>query len=66
MPAARASRRPRRRLIVGAAVLVGAILLVGTGALTAGSQLVALLAPPVKAGGAARPDKGAAVLPPER
>ncbi len=64
MPASRASKRPRRLLIVGAAVLVGAILLVGTGALTAGTQLVALLAPPVKAGGAAGADKGAAVLPP--
>jgi len=64
MPAARRSRRPSRRLMVGTAVLVGAILLVGTGALTAGSQLVALLAPPVKAGGAGSADKGAPVAPP--
>ena len=31
MPAPRASRRPRRRFVVGTAVLVGAIVLIGTG-----------------------------------
>ena len=59
MPAARASRRPSRRLIVGATVLVAAIVLVGTGVLATGNNLGALLAAT-----AAGPDKAAALLPP--
>ena len=62
IPATRVSR-PRRRLIAGIAVLVGAILLIGTGALVTGSPLAALLTP-AKVGGAGAQDKGAAVLPP--
>ncbi len=45
MPDAEASRRPRRRLVVGTALLVGAIVLVGTGMLATGNHLGALLAP---------------------
>ena len=44
MPAAGASRRPRRRLVVGTALLVAAIVLVGTGLLATGNPLGALLA----------------------
>ena len=63
MPAAAASRRrPSRRLVIGTAVLVAAIAIIGTGLLTTGSQLGALLA--ATAGGAGGPDKAAAVLPP--
>ena len=47
--------------MIGAAVLVGAIVLVGTGALAAGNQLGALLA--ATAGGAGLPDDVAALLP---
>jgi S1-C subfamily serine protease len=63
LPTTPSSRRPRRRLVVGTAVLVGAIVLIGTGVLVTGSPLMALLAP-VKAGSAGAADKGAAVLPP--
>lgn len=62
MPAARAPRRPGRRLVVGTAVLVAAVLLVGTGLLATGSQLGALLA---GVPGAGDPDKAAAVLGPD-
>jgi putative serine protease PepD len=63
MPGARASRRrPGRRLVVGTALLVAAIALIGTGLLTTGNQLGALLA--ATAGGAGAPDKAGAVLPP--
>ena len=62
MPAARAARRPSRRLMVGTAILVAAIALVGTGLLATGDQLGALLA--AAAGGAAGPDKAGALLPP--
>ena len=64
MPAARRSRRPRRRFIVGTAVLVGAILLVGTGALTAGTSSWRCWRRPSRRVPPAAPDKGAAVLPP--
>ncbi len=63
MPAAGASsRRPSRRLVVGTAVLVAVIALIGTGLLATGNQLGALLA--ATAGGAGAPDKAGAVLPP--
>ena len=62
MPAAEAPRRPSRRLIVGTAVLVAAIVLVGTGVLATGNNLGALLA--ATAAGAGGPDKAGAVLPP--
>ncbi len=64
MPAPHTSRRPRRRFVVGAAVLIGAIVLIGTGALTTGNQLGALLASTTKAGGAGGPDKTGAIVPP--
>ncbi len=56
------NRRPRRRVIVGTAVLVAAIALVGTGVLVTGNYLGALLA--ATGGGAGGPDNPAAVLPP--
>ncbi len=62
MPATRGPRRPSRRLMIGTAVLVGAIVLVGTGVLATGNQLGALLA--AAAVGAGGPDKAGAVLPP--
>ncbi len=63
MPAEGAPRRrPSRRLVVGTAVLVAAIVVVGTGVLATGNQLGALLAATAAGGGA--PDKGAGVLPP--
>ena len=43
MPAARASRRPSRRLMIGAAVLVGVIAIVGTGVIATGNQLGGLV-----------------------
>ena len=61
MPAAGASRRPRRRLVVGTAVLVASMVLVGTGILATSNQLGALLA---LTGGAGGPVNGAAVIPP--
>lgn len=61
LPAARAPRRPRRRLVVGAAVLAGVIVLVGTGLMATGNQLGTLLA---LAAGAGEPDKAAALLGP--
>jgi putative serine protease PepD len=64
MPGARATRRPRRRLIIGSALLAIAVILIGTGALATGSPLAALLAPPSKAGGPGGPGNGAAVVPP--
>ena len=48
--------------MIGTAVLVAAIVLVGTGLLATGNQLGALLA--ATAGGPAAPDKAGAVLPP--
>jgi S1-C subfamily serine protease len=48
--------------VIGTAVLVAAIVLVGTGLLATGNQLGALLA--ATAGGPATPDKAGAVLPP--
>ena len=62
IPAARAPRRPRRRLIVGALVLAGAVILVGTGILATGNQLGALLAL-ASAGGPNGPGSAAGVLP---
>ena len=61
MPAARASRRPRRRLVVGTALLVAAVVLVGTGLLATGNPIGTLLA--AAAGGRDAADRGAAVLP---
>ena len=63
MPTAAASRRPRRRL-VGTALLVGALLVVGTGVLANANRLGALLASPATAGGPGGPDKAAAAIPP--
>jgi putative serine protease PepD len=57
MPTAATSRRPRRRLIVGATVLVAAILLVGAGMLASGNPLATLLA--ATAGGPGGPDEAA-------
>jgi putative serine protease PepD len=62
MPAAPASRRPRRRLVIGAALLVAAVVLVGTGLLATGNPIGTLLA--AAAGGPGAPEKGGAVLPP--
>jgi putative serine protease PepD len=64
MPTTEASTRPRRRLIVGTALLVGAIAVVGTGVLATGNNLGALLAPLAAAGGMSGPDEAAAVIPP--
>ena len=64
MPTAGASRWTRRRFVVGTALLVGAIAVVGTGMLATGNQVGALLAPLAAAGGPAEPDKAAAAIPP--
>jgi S1-C subfamily serine protease len=61
MPAVRAARRPRRRLVVGTVVLVASVLLVGIGIVATGNRLGALLA---LAGGPAGPNNAAALLPP--
>ena len=59
--AAGGSGRSRRRLVVGALLLAGAVALVGTGMLAIGDRLGASLA---LAGGPGAPDKVAAVIPP--
>ena len=64
LPAARGARRPRRRFVVGTALLVGAIALVGTGMLAIGDRLGALQSSLAMAGGPAAPDKAAAAIPP--
>ena len=64
MPTAGGSRRTRRRLVLGTALLVGAVAVVGTGMLATGDQVEALLAPLAAAGGPAEPDKAAAAIPP--
>ena len=64
MPTTEASTRPRRRLVVGTALLVGAIAVVGTGVLATGNHLGALLAPLAAAGGLGGPDEAAAAIPP--
>jgi putative serine protease PepD len=55
-------RRPRRHLFIGTALLVAAIVLVGTGLLATGNPIGALLA--ATAGGPGGADNGAALLPP--
>jgi putative serine protease PepD len=60
MPTTEASTRPRRRLVVGTALLVGAIAVVGTGVLATGNHLGALLTPLAAAGGLGGPDEAAA------
>jgi putative serine protease PepD len=62
MPAATASKRPRRRLVIGAALLVAAVVLVGTGLLATGNPIGTLLA--AAAGGPGTAGNGGAVLPP--
>jgi putative serine protease PepD len=64
MPNAGASRRPRRRLVVGTAILVGAVILVGTGVVATGNLVGAGLPPLASAGGPGEPDKVAAAIPP--
>jgi putative serine protease PepD len=63
-PAVGASRRPRRRRVVGTALLVGAIALVGTGTLAVGDRLGALQAALAMTGGPGALDKAAAAIPP--
>ncbi len=65
-PAIGRSKRPRRRLVVGSVLLVGAIALVGTGMLAIGDRLGALQAAMAMAmpGGPSAPDEAAAVIPP--
>ena len=59
-----APRRPRRRLVVATALMVGVVALVGTGVLTIGNQLGALQASLAAAGLPGGLDKAAAVTPP--
>ena len=66
MPTAGASRRTRRRLVVGTALLVGAVAVVGTGMLATGNQVGALLAPLAAAGGPGRTGQGGRSDPAER
>jgi S1-C subfamily serine protease len=61
MPAPRAARRPSRRLIVGTVLVLGALVVVGTGLLATGNPLAALLA---AAAGNPGQDPAAALLPP--
>ena len=61
MPAATASKRPRRRLVVGAALVVAAVVLVGTGLLATGNPIGTLLA--AAAGGTGGANQGGTVLP---
>ena len=61
-PVGRATRRPRRRLMVGTAVLVASIVLVGTGLLATGNRLGTLLAL-ASAGGPGGPNNAAPAVP---
>jgi putative serine protease PepD len=63
-PASRVSRRPRRRMFVGTALVIGALILVASGALTAGQRFASQLAPAAAAGSPAAPDSAAGVIPP--
>jgi S1-C subfamily serine protease len=60
---ARPSRRPRRRFVVGTALLIGVVALVGAGTL-ASDRLGALLAPLATAAGPIDPEKVASLIPP--
>ncbi len=63
-PAAAAPRRPRRRLVIGTALLVAAVVLVGTGLLATGNPIGALLA--ATAGGPGGAGQGGRAAPAER
>ena len=64
MPTTVPLRRPRRRLVIGTGLLVGAFALVGTGMLVAGNQLGAMLPSLAAARGQGAPDDAAAAVPP--
>ena len=64
VPSAGVARRPRRRLVVGTALVIGAMVLVGTGILATNRLLGAQLPPLASTGGPGEPDKAAAVIPP--
>jgi putative serine protease PepD len=63
-PAQRPSRRPGRRLVVGTALVIGAVVLVTSGALTASQRLASQLAPAAAAGGPEPPSTAAGAIPP--
>src|SRR6187551_3686857 len=62
LPPAAAAKRPRRRLMVGTAVLVASVILVGTGLLATGNRLGTLLAL-ASAGGPGGPNNAAPAVP---
>ena len=64
VPTALPLRRPRRRLVIGTGLLVGAFALVGTGMLVAGNQLEAMLPSLAAARAQGAPDDAAAAVPP--
>jgi len=61
LPRVRGARRPRRRLVIGTAVLVATLVIVGTGIVATGDRLGALMA---LAGGPSGPNNAAGVVPP--
>ena len=64
MPTTEASTRPRRRLVVGSALLVGAIAVVGAGVIATRNPQGAQLAPRAAGAGPGAPDQVAAGIPP--
>ena len=64
VPTTGSLRRPRRRLVIGTGLLVGAFALVGTGMLVAGNQLGAMLPSLAAARAQGAPDDEAAAVPP--
>ena len=57
-------RRPRRGFVIGTALAVGALVLVGTGVMAVGNQLAALQASLTTAVAPGAPEKAAAAVPP--
>ena len=62
--APRVPRRPGRRLVVGTALVIGALVLVASGALATPQRLVSQLAPAAAAGSPEAPDTAAGGIPP--
>jgi len=63
-PAPSTSRRPGRRLVLGTALVIGALLVAASGALTAGQRLASQLVPAAAAGAPGGPSGAAGAVPP--
>ena len=63
-PTPSTSRRPSRRLLVGTALVIGALIVAASGALTAGQRLASQLVPAAAAGAPEDPSGAAEAVPP--